>query len=217
MSQLADILAEIKPPTQLLVESENAQQLDDILSALERQPAASLMRSRHRILANHTITEPLINRLVSVHASVTVVPDIDAGTPKIHAPIASLIANGIHVATGTGQWSGSFWDLVTALIEHEDQAQRLSTRAAFNTVSRDGVRVWPSQIAQEHMAAGRIAVGAPADLNIWRADELGVQAPDIQAAHWSTDKRAGSALLPILSSSTQRPQLELRIRHGNIV
>jgi len=217
VSQLKDILAEISPPTQLLIESADVQQLDDILAALEQQSNTSLMRSRHRILANHTITERLIDRLGSVHASVTVVPDIDADTPRIHAPVASLIANGIHVATGTGRWSGSIWDLVTALIEHEDEAQRLSTRAAFNTVSRDGVRVWPSQIAQEHMAAGRIAVGSPADVNIWRAEELGVQAPDIQAAHWSTDKRAGSALLPILSSSTQRPQLELRIRHGNIV
>lgn len=217
VSQLTGILNEIKPPTQLLIESTNAQQLEDILVALEQQPSSSLMRSRHRILVNHTISEQLIERLGTVHASVTVVPDVDTGVPRIYAPIASLIKKGIHVAAGTGQWSGSIWDLVTALIEHEDKTQRLSTRAAFNTVSRDGVRVWPNQIAQEHMAAGRIAVGSPADINVWRAEELGIQAPDIQAAHWSTDKRAGSALLPILSSSTQRPQSELRIRHGNIV
>src|SRR5699024_6862737 len=115
VSQLKDILAEISPPTQLLIESADVQQLDDILAALEQQSNTSLMRSRHRILANHTITERLIDQLGSVHASVTVVPDIDADAPSIHCPAALLTANGIPVATGTGRWSGSMRARATQL------------------------------------------------------------------------------------------------------
>src|SRR5699024_6973526 len=127
--QLKDILSEIIQPTQLLIEATDEQQLEKIIDELEDQSHTSLMQQRTRIVTNHTNTERLIDRLGSVHASVTVVPDIDADAPRIRAAVALLIANGIHVATGTGRWSGSIWDLVTALIEHEDEAPRLSTRA----------------------------------------------------------------------------------------
>ena len=62
-----------------------------------------------------------------------------------------------------------------------------------------------------------MAVGSPGDLNIWRAEQLGVQAPDEKAAHWSTDKRAGTALLPILSSATDAPSLAGVIRGGQLL
>lgn len=217
LGQLSDVIAEVRPPTQLMIESPRPDHLDQILSLLEQQNNASLMRSRHRIVANHPISREQIDQLVSVHASVTVIPDLVDGTPQFAAPVASLIAAGVHVATGTGEWTGSVWELITALIEYEDPQQRVSTRAAFNTVSRDGVRVWPSRIAQSNMSAGQIAVGSPADFNVWQADQLGVQAPDVKSAHWSTDKRAGSALLPILSSTDEAPQLQFAVRRGQVM
>lgn len=214
LDRLGEVTSGIKPPTQMLLESTEPQQLQHILSVLEQQPNSTLMRSRHRVLINHDISDEQISRLVEAHISVTLLPAIIDGLPVIYAPAAALLAAGVHVATGTGEWTGSIWTVLTALIEHQDAAQRISTRAAFNTVSRDGVRVWPSRIAQENMAAGQIAVGSPADFNVWRAQELGVQAPDVKAAHWSTDKRAGTALLPVLSSTGSAPTLELRIRDG---
>lgn len=217
ISRLADTIAEIKAPTQLMVESHNADQLEEILSVLAQQNNTSLMRSRHRIVANHAMSAEQVDRLVDTHTSVTVIPEIVNGDLVVTAPVASLIAQGVKVAAGSGEWTGSMWDIVTALIEHDDPEQRISTRAAFNTVSRDGVRVWPSRIAQANMAGGQVAVGAPADFNVWRADQLGVQVPDVKSAHWSTDKRAGTALLPILSSSEEPPELALLVRNGQVI
>lgn len=215
--KLEAVLAQLKPPTQLFIESENQENLSEILEALAKQPNTALMRCRHRVLLNHPLTDEQVTRLVELHVSVTVVPDLRDNTPVFHAPAASLIAQGVHVATGSGAWDGSMWDLLTALIEHPEENQRISTRAAFNTVSRDGIRVLPSRIAQAQMGAGQVAVGSPGDLNLWRAEQLGVQAPDEKAAHWSTDKRAGTALLPILSSATAAPALTGVIRGGRLL
>lgn len=214
LEQLGDLVSQLKPPTQLLIESPDTDALEHILTVLEQQPGPALMRSRHRVLLNHELTTQHIDRLVKVHASVTLTPELDTGRPVFHAPTAALISHGVHVATGSGEWTGSMWDLLTALIEHTDEEQRISTRAAFNTVTRDGIRVLPSKVAQAQMAAGQVAVGAPANLNVWRTDQLGVQVPDVRAAHWSTDKRAGTALLPILSSTEASPELALVIRKG---
>lgn len=217
LDQLPNVMHNLKPPTQLLIQSDSPEHLDHVLDILAQQSNASLMRSRHRILANHPMSAQQISQLVTLHASITIVPRIVDATPKIFAPTASLIAEGVHVAMGTGEWSGSLWELVTALIENEDTDERISTRAAFNTVSRDAVRVLPSRIAQANMGAGQIAVGSPADFNVWQAEQLGVQAPDVKAAHWSTDKRAGTALLPILSSTEELPKLQFTIRNGQII
>lgn len=216
LDQLEKIVSQLKPPTQLLIESTGLDDLERIITVLEHQSNTALMRSRHRIVLNHELTAKHADKLLTVHASVTLVPEIVDGQPVFHAPTATLISQGVHVATGSGDWSGSMWDLLTALIEHDDEAQRVSTRAAFNTVTRDGVRVLPSKIAQANMTAGQIAVGSPAHLNIWHADQLGVQAPDLRAAHWSTDKRAGTALLPILSSQEASPELVGLVRNGQV-
>ncbi|HEY4536003.1 MAG TPA: hypothetical protein VIG71_08545 [Enteractinococcus sp.] len=217
LDQLNTVLEQLKPPTQLLIESRGPHDLDDIFTVMVQQPNAALMRCRHRILLNHEITDEQVESLVERHLSVTVVPEPSGDTPVFRAPIAKLITGGVHVAIGSGAWAGSMWELLTALIEHPDPTQRVSTRAAFNTVARDGIRVLPSRIAQARMGAGQIAVGSPADLNIWRAEQLGVQAPDEKAAHWSTDKRAGTALLPILSSAENAPVLGAIIRDGQLL
>jgi hypothetical protein len=216
LDRLGEVAAQIAPPTQLLIESTSAEDVEHILSILEQQPNTALMRSRHRIVLNHQLDAEQIRRLVTVHASVTLVPALEDDRPVFYAPTASLISEGVHVAVGTGDWSGTLWDVLTALIEHADQEQRVSTRAAFNTVTRDGIRVLPSKVSQANMAAGQLGVGTPANLNIWRAEQLGVQAPDVRAAHWSTDKRAGTALLPILSSEEPMPELVGVIRNGQM-
>lgn len=216
LDQLENIFSQFKPPTQLLIESRGPADVEHILTILTEQPNTALMRSRHRVMLNHELTVEQIDRLVAVHASVTLTPAIDAERPVFHAPTASLISQGAHVAVGTGQWSGSMWDVLTALIEHADEAQRISTRAAFHTATRDAIRVLPSKISQAHMASGQLGVGTPANLNIWRAEQLGVQAPDVRAAHWSTDKRAGTALLPILASTESAPELVWVIRNGQM-
>src|SRR5699024_2224010 len=126
LEQLPEVVSGAKPPTQLLIESSGPDHLEQILDVLATQNNTSLMRSRHRIIANHVMSPELITQLVSVHASITVIPHLTDGIPRFTAPVASLIAAGVHVATGSGEWAGSMWDLVTALIEHEDPQQRVS-------------------------------------------------------------------------------------------
>lgn len=217
LETLPIVLAELKPPTQLLIEVTDDDNLEYVITQLATQPNTSLLRSRHRLLLNHAVAQQHIPTLVEHHVSVTIVPEIVDGDPVVHAPTAALISGGVPVTTGSGAWTGGIWELITALIEHPDADQRISTRAAFNTVTRDGHRVLPSKIAQAQMGAGQIGVGSPAHLNVWHADQLGVQAPDVKAAHWSTDKRAGTALLPILSSQEAAPVLQHIIRDGQIL
>lgn len=214
IENLNETLSNLKAPGQLMINSETPDQLDEILDHVSKIPSNQLMRSRHRILLNHGVTETQIGRIHGLNLSITVYPEIIDGRPVVHAPVKSLIREGVHVAAGSGDWDGSFWDILTALIEHQDQNQSISTRAAFNTASRDGIRVLPSRVGQQIISAGQLAIGSPANLNIWNAAELGVQAPDEKAAHWSTDKRAGTALLPILGSAIESPRLEYMIRKG---
>jgi len=90
LDQLPETIASLKPPTQLLIQSENSEQLDQILDALSQQSNAALLRSRHRVLANHTMSAQQISELVTVHASITLVPAHVESTPKIFAPTAKI-------------------------------------------------------------------------------------------------------------------------------
>src|SRR5699024_3539597 len=54
---------------------------------------------------------------------------------------------------------------------------------------------------------GVLRVGAPADLASWHVEALAVQAPDERAAHWSTDERAGTPLLPFFGAGEPAPRL----------
>src|SRR5699024_12098625 len=131
LDQLPNIMLNLKPPTQLLIQSHSPEHLDHVLDILAQQSNASLMRSRHRILANHPLSAQQISQLVTLHASITIVPRIVDAAPKIFAPTASLIAEGVHVAMGTGEWSGALWGVVAAVSERDDIDQRISSRGAF--------------------------------------------------------------------------------------
>src|SRR5690625_2275008 len=74
LDRLGEIVAQIAAPTQLLIESTSTEDVEHILSILEQQPNTALMRSRHRIVMNHQLDAEQIRRLVTVHASITLVP-----------------------------------------------------------------------------------------------------------------------------------------------
>ncbi len=77
----------------------------------------------------------------------------------------------------------------------------ISGRAAFNAVTRGGWRLVGDP------AAGEVAVGSVARLNLWHCQDLLVQTPDQRVAAWSTDVRSGTPPLPDLSPDAQLPQL----------
>lgn len=214
LDQLASILESISAPTQLLIESAHATDLDHIIQALSKVNAQTLMRSRHRIKFNHPISADQLQALKTLNLSATIVPDHENGKLVVHVPAADLLSNGIHLVIGSGDYTGNFWDILTAFVEHPNEAQRISTRATFNAVSRDGYRILPAKISQQKMSDGRLAIGAEANLCVWHANQLGVQAPDVSAAHWSTDARAGTPLLPILNSTDTAPVLSAVIKSG---
>ncbi|MGO1317396.1 MAG: hydrolase, partial [Cellulomonadaceae bacterium] len=86
-----------------------------------------------------------------------------------------------------------------------------SARAAFRAHTRGGWR-----LAGEP-ATGELRVGSPAHLAVWRADELGVQAPGGRVAAWSTDRRAGTPLLPLLDQGAEAPRCLLTLRSGHVL
>lgn len=201
------------PAVQALIGSRSPHELDKILSRLEGADAGWLMRSRHRVVANHPLSAEQIQRMRATQLSLTVTP-LCSDTPELQAPLADVVAAGIHLSLGSGDDEASrenMWRVVTAAVEHPDPAQRLSTRAAFHAVTRNGVRVLPSVISQRLFQHGRISVGSPARLGVFTGTELGVQVPDETSAQFSTDARAGSALLPIVDSATPLPQRQATV------
>jgi predicted amidohydrolase YtcJ len=49
--------------------------------------------------------------------------------------------------------------------------------------------------------SGTLAIGAPAHFAVWEESELTVTIADERVSRWSTDERAGTAVLPDLSQA----------------
>lgn len=199
---------------QLLFHSHHPEQLDALLPLLTGDRAQRQFPGSHRLVLGHQITDDDVAQLNSLGVAVTVVPD--AQTESIHAPVASLLSAGVPVSLGTGNTPHSLWHGIRALLEHAETAQQVSARAGFTAATRAGARALPQQLAQTWMNAGRIAPGSPAHLNLWRAEELSVQAPDGRVSGWSTDARAGTPLLPVLGTDAPLPQLVAHLHEGNL-
>ncbi|MGH8959691.1 MAG: amidohydrolase [Jatrophihabitantaceae bacterium] len=99
------------------------------------------------------------------------------------------------------------WAAVRAAAHPSDPDAAISVRSAFAAHTRAGWR-----------AAGRdggvLAPGAVATFAIWRAGELGVDAPDERVARWSTDPRAAVPSLPDLAPGPELPTCVATILRG---
>ncbi|WFP15360.1 amidohydrolase family protein [Citricoccus muralis] len=199
---------------QLLFHSHREHQLAALLPLLVDDRAQRQFPGSHRLILGHLITDDDVSQLNGLGVSVTVVPSPE--TETITAPVASLLSAGIPVSLGTGSTPHSLWHGVRSLLEHQDPDQRVSARAGFTAATRAGARALPADLVQTWMNASRLAPGSPAHLNLWRADELSVQAPDGRVSGWSTDARAGTPLLPVLGGDTPLPQLIAHLYEGNL-
>lgn len=103
------------------------------------------------------------------------------------------------------------WQAIRAALEHSNEGQRISVRAAFTAHSRAG---WRSVGDQE---SGVLAPGARAHYVVWDAAELAVQAPDDRVQRWSTDDRSGVPGLPILDADLPLPQARITVVAGRTV
>lgn len=201
---------------QLMARSHDADQLAPLIAALSDQPSGTGLPTSHRLVLNHRIDDSdLIEQIAALRLSVTVVPEHSSDhSATVHAPIASLLGAGVPVALGSGAADANLWAGIRAMLHHPDQDQQVSARAGFTAATRTGARVLPAQWAQPWMESGRIAPGAPAHLNVWRAEQLSVQAPDSRVSAWSTDARAGTPLLPVLDREGSLPELVAHLNNG---
>jgi predicted amidohydrolase YtcJ len=115
-------------------------------------------------------------------------------------PFASMQAAGIPLAFGsdTPVTPLAPWQAVRAAMNHHQEDQRITARAAFTAHTRGGWR-----------AAGRrggtLSVGEPASFAVWECGDLLVETPDQRVAAWSTDSRAGVPGLPSLAAEAPDP------------
>ena len=190
--------------------------LDTVLAAFDQVAtdpdlARAMRRLGHRLEHVELVDQPAIDALVRHGISVSVQPAFDAfwggpggmyetrlGAQRAGAttPVRSLLAAGIPTGLGSDAPVTPIdpWGAVTAALFHHNRDQRVSARAAFRAHTRGAWRIGGATTP----GAGEIRIGSPADLAIWRCDELGVQAENSGRSSWSTDFRGGSPLLPIL-------------------
>ncbi|TLM73458.1 amidohydrolase [Pseudarthrobacter sp. NamB4] len=115
-------------------------------------------------------------------------------------PFARLYSAGVPVCFGSDSPVTPLrpWSSVRACLEHHNQEERISARAAFLGHTRAGWRAarYPNPMA------GQLVPGAPASFAVWEVEELMVQVADGRVQSWSTDPRARTPLLPALDTGS---------------
>lgn len=113
-------------------------------------------------------------------------------------PFASFYAAGVPICFGSDSPVTPLrpWSSVRACLEHHNDAERISARAAFLGHTRAGWRA----ARYFNPMAGQLVPGAPASFAVWDVEELMVQVADGRVQSWSTDPRARTPLLPALDT-----------------
>ena len=132
--------------------------------------------------------------------------------------IGAMAAAGLPLAFGSDSPVTALdpWGGVSAAAFHRDADQRISVRAAFAAHTRGAHRSARDDV-HVHEQAGVLVPGAPADLAVWEAGELVVQAPDDRIQAWSTDPRSRVPALPDLSPGAPRPRGLRTVVGGRVV
>jgi hypothetical protein len=123
---------------------------------------------------------------------------------------AALAAAGVALVFGSDAPVTALgpWAAVRAAAHPHEASSALSPRAAFTAHTRAGWR------AAGRADGGALAPGTDATFAVWRAGELGVDAPDERVARWSTDARAAVPGLPDLAPGRELPTCLATVRAG---
>lgn len=115
-------------------------------------------------------------------------------------PFAAFYSAGVPVCFGSDSPVTPLhpWASVRACVEHHNDAERISARAAFLGHTRAGWRA----ARHANPMAGQLVPGAPASFAVWEVEELMVQVADGRVQSWSTDPRARTPLLPALDTGS---------------
>jgi predicted amidohydrolase YtcJ len=190
--------------------------LDAALQALDLAAAEvgdqRIRAAGHRFEHVEMADARAVERLAQYSITVSAQPGFDAawGAPgglyeqrlgsrsRAMNPFASFYSAGVPICFGSDSPVTPLrpWSSVRACLEHNNQEERISARAAFLGHTRAGWRA-----AKYHNPmAGQLVPGAPASFAVWDAEELMVQVADGRVQSWSTDPRSRTPLLPALDT-----------------
>lgn len=126
-------------------------------------------------------------------------------------PFLDMIKAGMTLAFGSDSpvTTSSPWDWIRAATMHNQENQRISSRAAFTAATRGGHR------AAKDDESGVLAIGMRADLAVWQVDKYEPQEEHGKISSWSTDPRSGTHSLPDLTVGN--PQCLATIRSGAFI
>lgn len=203
--------------------------LDAALEALDRAAAEvgeqRVRAAGHRLEHVELAGPDAIARLAKYSVTVSAQPVFDArwgGPDSLYArrlgsrhtgmnPFGSFYSAGVPVCFGSDSPVTPLrpWSSVRACLEHHNDAERISARAAFLGHTRAG---WRAARYRDPMA-GQLVPGAPASFAVWEVEELMVQVADGRVQSWSTDPRARTPLLPALDTGSDPVCLQT-VRNG---
>jgi len=125
---------------------------------------------------------------------------------------SELAAEGVALAFGSDAPVTPLgpWAALRAAAYPSEPGAAISARSAFTAHTRAGWRA-------ARREGGALAPGSPATFAVWRAGELGIDAPDERVARWSTDPRAGVPGLPDIAPGRELPDCLATVRGGRTI
>ncbi|WP_457962432.1 amidohydrolase family protein [Arthrobacter sp. D1-29] len=190
--------------------------LDAVLAAFDLAAAEvgeqRIRAAGHRLEHVEMADSDAVARLAHYSVTVSAQPGFDGawgaagglyeqrlgGRSRTMNSFASFYSAGVPICFGSDSPVTALrpWSSVRACLEHHNQDERISARAAFLGHTRAG---WRAAKYRNPMA-GQLVPGAPASFAVWEVDELMVQVADGRVQSWSTDPRARTPLLPALDT-----------------
>lgn len=119
--------------------------------------------------------------------------------PETSVLAAEFYRRGLPVVLGSHDFGRHPWSGIAALLNHPDQHERVSAKAAFTAATRGAWRA----LGRGGHVTGQLVPGAEATYARWEVESLMVQAASGTGASWSTDPRARTPLLPALEGDTE--------------
>lgn len=196
--------------------------------AVAKVGADVVRRPRHRLEHVEMVDDDAIELLVDLGVTASVQPAFDAlwgGPDGMYAkrlgperaaglnPFARMATSGLSLAFGSDAPVTPLapWAAVRAAVHTHEPGAHWTPRGAFAAHTRGGWR------AAGEESGGVLAPGLPANLAVWDAGELVVEAPDDRVAAWSTDPRSGIPGLPSVEPDAPTPACRRTVVRGRTV